>query len=489
MAFFTEEGMAIKQFSQTDPQWKSAILGFDKTSTIGGYGCLLTSFAMCATHYGASDLTPASLNDKMKAAGGFQAGTAYIVGGLLGSVVPGFSVDYRQAHGVPAPMAEIDAALAGNRPVIAEVDWSPSAGLQTHYVVLYAKEGSEYLAYDPYPYPTTSGQIKLTTSKYATVAGSKDPAKIITGVFFTRGSASTPPPPPPKLDKGVSASFPVYATADELALRSQTVIADYTLLKRYPINTQFKALETDAATSAKLGGQNQWLAVKGPDGTEGYTAAWLLSKTKTAAPAPTPASTGSTPVAVPVPGDAPVVKTTVDALKLRSRPDTTDATIIKMYPIGTELKVLEPATEVKRKVGTVYEWLKVADLQGKQGVVAAWYVSVVSLGAFGPAAQRQTVGPSFALGDEVPPLVARTTEDGVALRSAPYIAADTVVVRLPIDSELIALDPPDVAAAKLGQTGEWVHVRDLRDNEGYAAAWLLKECPEDPIPAASPEDC
>lgn len=475
--------MPIKQFSQTDPQWKSSPLGFDKTSTIGGFGCLLTSFTMCATHYGATALTPATLNDKMKAAGGFQAGTAYIIGGLLGSAVPGFSVDYRQAHGVPAPLAEIDAALAQNRPVIAELDWSPSAGLQTHYVVLYAKEGAEYLAYDPYPYPTTSGQIKLSTSKYASVAGSKDPAKIITGVFFTRGAASIPPPPPPKLDKGVSASFPVYATADELALRSQTVIADYTMLRRYPVNTKFKALETDLAASAKLGQQNQWLAVKAPDGMEGYTAAWLLSKT-TAAPPASPVT-----AAVPVPKDASVVKTTVDALKLRSKPDSTDATILKMYPIGTELKALEPAADVKRKVGTVYEWLKVSDVLGKQGVVAAWYVSIVSLGAFGPEAQRQTTGPSFAVGDEVPPLVVRTTEDGVALRSAPYIARDTLIMRLPMDSELIALDPPDVAAARLGQMGEWIHARDTRDNEGYAAAWLLKERPEDPVPGASPEDC
>jgi len=59
--------MTIKQFSQMDPQWKANLLGFDKTSTIGGYGCLLTSLTMCATHYGASDLTPATLNDKMRA--------------------------------------------------------------------------------------------------------------------------------------------------------------------------------------------------------------------------------------------------------------------------------------------------------------------------------------------------------------------------------------------------------------------------------------
>src|SRR5690349_9986247 len=56
----TEEKMSIKQFSQTDPQWKATPLGFDKSSTIGGYGCLLTSMTMCATHYGAPDLTPAT---------------------------------------------------------------------------------------------------------------------------------------------------------------------------------------------------------------------------------------------------------------------------------------------------------------------------------------------------------------------------------------------------------------------------------------------
>ena len=54
--------MGITQYSQTDPQWKNNLLGFDKTSTIGGYGCLLTSMSMCATLYGAPDITPASLN-------------------------------------------------------------------------------------------------------------------------------------------------------------------------------------------------------------------------------------------------------------------------------------------------------------------------------------------------------------------------------------------------------------------------------------------
>jgi peptidase C39-like protein len=376
--------VTIKQFSQTDPQWKTILLGFDKTSTIGGYGCLLTSFAMVASHYGAADLTPAKLNDKMKTVGGFEAGTAYIIGGMLGSVVPGFTVEYRPARGIPAPLKDIDAALVDNRPVIVEVDWSPNAGLQTHYMVAYAKNGTDYLVYDPYPYPVTNGQIKLSQSKYASVAGTKDPARIITGLFFTRGGAISPPPPRPKLGTGSFASFPVYSTVGELAVRWKPVIDDTTLLERVAAGTEFKVLETDAAGTAKIGQLNQWLAVEAPDGTQGYTAAWLVSKTKAGAAAsttPTTAPTAGSTTTTPAPATASVVKTTADLLKLRSRPDFTDATVLKMYPIGTELKVLEPAADVKRKVGTVYQWLKVVDAQGVQGVVAAWYVQIVSLGS------------------------------------------------------------------------------------------------------------
>ncbi len=476
--------MTIKQFSQMDPQWKATPLGFDTSSTIGAYGCLLTSMTMCATHYGATDLTPATLNEKMKAIGGFQAGTAFIIAWMIGNIVPGMKLDYRSCGGSPAPLAEIDNHLAMNLPVILEVDYSPSAGLQTHYAVAYAKDGNEYLVYDPYPYPTTSGQIKLSQSKYAQIAGSKDPSKIITGVFFTSGQAKVDPPKPPQLDKGVYASFPVYATADDLAVRSQTVIADTTLLKRFPVNTEFKVLEADATAAAKVGQNNIWLPVKAADGTQGYVAAWLVSRTKNTAAPPA----GSAPAAVVVPKDAPVVKTNVDALKLRSKPDSTDATILKMYPIGTELKCLEPAADIKRKVGVMYEWLKVSDVESKQGVVAAWYVAIVSVGSFGPQVQRQTGAPSFSV-DEPQPLIVRALEDNLALRSVPYISNDTLIYRAPRGAEFIAIEAPDMAAPKIGQTSQWIHVRDVKGNKGYVAAWLVEERPAAPLAQVSPRDC
>jgi hypothetical protein len=475
--------MTLKQFSQTDPQWKANLLGFDKSSTIGGYGCLLTSLSMCAMHYGASDLTPATLNDKMKAIGGFEG--AGIIARVIGSVVPGMTADYRSSNG-SAPLAEIDNYLAMNQPVIIEVDYSPSAGLQTHYMVVYAKDGSDYLVYDPYPFPTSAGKIKLSTSKYAQIAKSNDPAKIITGVFFTSGNVGpVTPPAPPVLDTGVKASFPVYALADELAVRSQAIIADFTLLKRYPANTQFTVLEADAVATSKIGQNNQWLAIETPDGTQGYVAAWLVAKTQNAA-APAP---GAPPVASLVPANAAVVMTNVNALKLRSKPDTSDDTnVIKFYPLGTELKCLEPDATVKSKVGVMYEWLNVADVQGDQGFVAAWYVSNVNIGSYGPQTIPTSGQTSFAPG-EILSVIVRAVEERLALRSKPFIATRTLIYRVPKGAELIALGKPDVAAKKVGRMGKWIHVRDVKGNKGYVAAWLVKERPETPAPRNSPRDC
>lgn len=477
--------MTIKPFSQNDPQWKANTLGFDKSASVGVYGCLVTSLAMCATHYGAPDLTPGTLNEKMKAIGGFQEGTAFIIARTISSVVPGMQVDYRSSSGSAAPLAEIDNRLAMNQPVIIEVDFSPSAGLQTHYAVVYAKDGSDYLLYDPWPFPVSTAPIKLSTSKYAQLANSKDPARIITGVFFTTGNAGpVTPPTAPVLDKGVKASFSVYASADDLAVRSQALISDSTLLKRYPANTQFTVLESDADANAKIGQNNQWLAIKAPDGTQGYTAAWLVAKAQNAA---VPAA-GTPPTKVPVPATAAVVKTNVDALKLRSKPDATDATIMKIYPIGTELKSLETDDVVKRKVGTMYEWLSVADVQGNQGVVAAWYVAIVSIGSYGPQVKPVAGSTSFSV-DEIPPVIVRATEEGLALRVIPYISKDTLICRVPRGAELIAIEPPDIAAAKIGKAGEWLHVHDVKGTEGYVAAWLVKERPEDPAVESGPADC
>lgn len=127
-------------------------------------------------------------------------------------------------------------------------------------------------------------------------------------------------------------------------------------------------------------------------------------------------------------------------------------------------------------------------MTGSQGVVAAWYVSIVSLGAFGPVAKRQTVAASFAMQDEQP-LILRTTEPGVALRSKAFIARNTTIRQMPKGTELIALGKQAASVKKLGKSGNWLKVRDVKGNKGYVAAWLVRECPEAPLPAAAPKDC
>jgi SH3-like domain-containing protein len=68
----------------------------------------------------------------------------------------------------------------------------------------------------------------------------------------------------------------VKATAEAIALRKQPIVSDATLIKRLPIGTEFTVTELNA--EGKVGKNDQWLKVKDPTGTEGYVAAWFVSR-------------------------------------------------------------------------------------------------------------------------------------------------------------------------------------------------------------------
>ena len=113
----------LKQYSQTDPAWKAKLLGFDKTSTLGNFGCLLTSVSMLASAYGVNE-TPDSLNEKMKKVAGFSAGTAFMIPGAIPAAMPGIRyVTYVNCSNAPAPLAEIDAWLGRGRPGYRLTTW------------------------------------------------------------------------------------------------------------------------------------------------------------------------------------------------------------------------------------------------------------------------------------------------------------------------------------------------------------------------------
>lgn len=462
----------LSPLSQMDFRWKNKKLGTDPASTIGKYGCLLTCMTMVVDYYGCNE-TPASLNDHMLMVGGFQG--ALIIPALLPDALPAVKYHkYVQCSSPPAPLADIDASLAAGQPVIVKVDYSKVQGIQDHWIVLYAKQGSDYLIQDPWPNPPDAKPVTLT-SRYG-FAGS--PAQIILAALWfagTPGVQPEPPQPAPVPNTG----FAVYAAADSLALRQAPAVADNNLIERMPVGTKMWSLEPQDTTLQKIGQINQWLNVQNTaDGFQGYTAAWFVVASPYDIPAvePTPP-----PQPAPQPGpDVLVVYAAADGLAVRSQPQVATTNLIRRTALNAQFAVLEPADQASQKIGQANQWLSIRDIQGEQGYVAAWLVSTLS--------QQPALGVSTSTNKPPAPplpgdkLVVRAAEDSLALRNQPVIADATLIKRVPLATELLVLEPADSANTKLGVVNQWLNVRDIYGVEGYVAAWFVVKNPPPGIP-------
>jgi hypothetical protein len=466
----------VQPLSQADPRWKDKLLGTDNSSTIGKYGCLLTCLTMVSNGFG-YQVTPDALNDMMKTVGGFQG--PMIIPGALPTALPGILYKkYLPCENYPAPMDEIDATLAAGKPVIIMVDYSPAAGLQNHWIVLLDKKGNDYVIQDPYPYPAETSEV-LLTKRYG-FAGA--PQKIIHAALWLEGKAVAQPPAPKPSPKPIpSTGFVVYAIVDGLALRTQPVVTDDTLLKRVPIQAKFFVSEDVDTAKAKIGQQGQWLKViDASEGYEGYIAAWYVTADAATQPAPAPQPPAPPPPApVPQPPaqpptDALIVFATTEGLALRSQPVVTDNTLLTRVPVNTQFIVLEPKAQASSKLGVNNQWLNVKDVEGDVGYIAAWLVSQYRQDALG-VADKPVTPPVPA-----PPsakLVVRAAEDNLALRSQPLISDATLIKRYPLLSEFLVQEPIAQARAKLGVTNQWIKVHSLDGLDGYVAAWYVVERP------------
>jgi hypothetical protein len=177
---------------QNDPRWKDKPLG-DSSNKLGSWGCLLTSITMALNGLGCNE-TPDTVNDKMKAAGGFQ--DAFLIPSVLPSVFPNIMYKGVQpCENSPAPLDQIDEALAEGKPVVLQVDWNKQAGIQTHFVLAKARQGDDYLLYDPYMYPG-DGPTKdvLLTQRYKYNGATLETE--ISGVLWFDGYVPPSPPEP-----------------------------------------------------------------------------------------------------------------------------------------------------------------------------------------------------------------------------------------------------------------------------------------------------
>jgi hypothetical protein len=449
---------------QNDPKWKDKPLGFSNQK-IGSWGCLMTSVTMMLNGMGYNE-TPETVNDKMKAAGGFQE--AFFVPSVLPYVFPNVTYKgFQPCETSPAPIGLIDAALAAGKPVILQVDWNKQAGIQTHYVLAKDRVGDDYALYDPFMYKGDGPDKEVLLTKRYKFNGATLETEV-SGVFWFDGYIP-PSPPEKKIVPLPAEKFVIYVTEDDLSLRATPSTTGY-LWKRMPLDTELICLEPKADVKAKLGVQGKWIQVQEPKGDQGYVAAWYVSEQKGGTPATaTTVVSGTQSAATPakstaVPAGALLLVPT-EEMSFRAQPSISGA-LIRRLPPTEQLVCLETANQAIPKVGIQNQWLNVRDSGDQAGYVAAWYVKYAS----GSTAQAQIQAKPAATSSSGPVKVKASVE-GVAFRKQPVISDTTLIARVPIGTAFTLCDP--VSASKVGLNDQWLKVKDGSNAEGYIAAWFV----------------
>ena len=180
----------IEPLSQSDARWKNDKLGTSNT-TIGGYGCLITSVSMMLRHLG-FDTDPARLNTLLKNNGGFHSGNLF-VWGSLSALYPGVKFAYRYSG---SATDKINASLAAGMPVIVHVDYNPSTpAIDEHWVLVVGRQGDDYIINDP-----KDGKQLLFSTRYG--VASKNIHTVCTYNFSGIVPPVEPEPEPSPIEAG-----------------------------------------------------------------------------------------------------------------------------------------------------------------------------------------------------------------------------------------------------------------------------------------------
>jgi hypothetical protein len=391
-------------YSQQDPQWKGDKLGFGKqeSDTIGYIGCALTSVAMMLSGHGYTE-SPKTLNKKLQNVDGFAgAGIRWY---QVSQIYPQIRINsIIKCNDTPAPLAQIDAALAAGQPAIVQVDSTPAPGVLTHYVVLYARKGNDYLMLDPWPYqpdvkketylmPRYSQGNPLQRSilqivLYENVAA--DGIILMPGTSAPSTETPQPQPVPVPVSTGPQARVKDDVTWGLNIRSSEDTSSKANIVTVVPAGTVLAIIEQGGAS--KIGGINQWVRVRTPNGKEGLAAAWYLEKVPGAPTAPELESTTSSASEAPTsestvedteatPESAPqksklVVRVKKNGLRVYEA-SAGKGKVLFTEKTGAKLVVVEDASKAVAKIGTAGKWLNVKATNNKRGFVDAGSVKVV----------------------------------------------------------------------------------------------------------------
>ncbi len=165
--------------------------------------------------------------------------------------------------------------------------------------------------------------------------------------------------------------------------------------------------------------------------------------------------------------DTFIIAPTVNGLTLRDQPRISGSNVLKYLAQSSKLVVLDDAATAKTKIGKRNNWFHVREIEGKEGYVAAWYVTAVSDPALGSHKTSQANQPTAPT-----KLVVKTSVSSVSLRTEPRVASSTLITYLPFGTELLVIESGD-AASKIGQKDQWLNVQTVTGRKGYIAAWLV----------------
>ena len=406
-------------FSQQDSQWKGDRLGFgtQESDTIGYIGCALTSVSMMLSGHGYTE-TPKTLNKKLQTISGFAG--AGIRWHAVSQLYPQVRLNsIVKCNDTPAPLAQIDAALAAGQPAIVCVDSTAAPGVLTHYVVLYARRGNDYLMLDPWPYQPDVKKETYLMPRYS--QGNPLQRSILQIVLFenvaadgvilmpgqtttsSSGSSGTQPTqpttPPVSTSSGPQARVKEDVTWGLNIRSSEDTSSRANIVTVVPASTTLAIIEPGGYS--KVGAINQWVRVRAPNGKEGLAAAWYLEKVPGASPVPEmETSTSVVPSEVEAPeSEVPVgeaTSSTEPSPTTESTPKTSRLVVrvkksgLRVYEAsagkgkvlstektGAKLVVVEDAGKAVAKIGTAGKWLNVKATNNKRGFVDAGSVKVI----------------------------------------------------------------------------------------------------------------
>ena len=382
-------------YSQQDPKWKEDILGFgDRSDTIGYVGCALTSVAMLISGHGFIE-TPKTLNQKMKNVNGFVS--AGIRWDMVSQIYPQVTVKSNISCGsTDAPLGLIDASIAAGQPVIVMVDSTPAPGLLTHWVVLYAREGNDYLMLDPWPYQTDVTKKTYLMPRYS--QGNPLERAIMHVIVYecfsagggisipdsgsTTGTDQTTPVTGTTITSTTLARVKAEVSAGLNIRSSIDTSSPSNILIAVPAGSVLNLLGAD--DFSKIGAVNQWVRVNDGKGHEGFCAAWYLEKVQVAAPVVetgtvTTSTEDTSGTTTTPPKPAPLIVTVkprvgrLGAKIYKSASATSE--IVSTEKVRAKLTVLEDESKAKAKIGKAGKWLNVKNKDGKKGYVNAELVS------------------------------------------------------------------------------------------------------------------